>query len=126
ATRTIVCSARAVFNDEGEPLRLVGVAQDISEHVAHEEELRRVAVQQVAVANLGQIALSGASTEFLFDQVTALLRNLLGVDFCHILQKRSSGEMVVVAGAQPSTRAIVSGLTVTIASADERPWGILG
>jgi PAS domain S-box-containing protein len=126
STRTIVSRVHVVFNDAHEPLRLVGVVQDITERVAHEEELRRVAIQQAAVANLGRLALSGASLDFLFAQVATLLCNILGVDFCHILQKQSGGELALVAGAQPSPRAIVSGLTVTIASAEDRPWGILG
>jgi PAS domain S-box-containing protein len=125
STRTIVSRVHVVFDDEREPLRLVGVVQDITERVAHDEELRRLAVQQAAVANLGQLALSGGSLDFLFTQVTALLRNILSVDFCHILQKRSSGELVLAGGSQPSSHAI-SGLTVRIASAEERPWGILG
>jgi len=98
----------------------------ISERLTREEELHRIAVQQAAVANLGRIALSGASLDFLFNQVTAILSNVLAVDFCHILQKRATGELALVAGTQLSSRPIVSGLTVTIASADDQPWGILG
>ncbi|HYU27324.1 MAG TPA: ATP-binding protein, partial [Thermoanaerobaculia bacterium] len=125
STRTVVSRIHVVFNDAHAPQRLVGVVQDITERVAHEEELRRVAVQQAAVANLGQLALSGASLDFLFTQITTLLRNILGVDICHILQKRSGGELALVAGSQPSPHTIVSGLTVMIASVDERPWGTL-
>jgi PAS domain S-box-containing protein len=101
-------------------------AQVADGRLAREEELHRIAVQQAAVANLGRIALSGASLDFLFNQVTAILANVLGVDFCHILQKRATGELALVAGTQLSSRPIGSGLTVTIASVDERPWGILG
>ena len=126
SVRTIVFHARVVRHDDGDPLRLIGVVQDVTERVAHEEELHRIAVLQAAVANLGQIALSGASLDFLLNQVTALLPNLLDVDLCHILQKRAGGELRLMSGSSPSARPMVATLTVTIESSDDRPWGILG
>src|SRR5437763_1628868 len=51
--RTVMARMRAVLDERGEPLRIIGVVQDVSERVAHEDELRRVAVQQAAVANSG-------------------------------------------------------------------------
>ena len=109
--RTIVAWARVVVDDAGVPLRAIGVVQDVSKRVAYEEELRRVAAQQAAIANFGQLALSGASLEFLFNQVTTLLRSIAGVE-AEIIEDSEAGRMD---GA----------FAVPIASSDERPWGIL-
>ncbi|HWS73263.1 MAG TPA: ATP-binding protein, partial [Thermoanaerobaculia bacterium] len=80
---------------------------------AHEEELRRVAVQQAAVANFGQLALTGASPEFLFEQAAALVTTLLDVEVCRV---------VVAGAAVPGP----GDLAIEIASPDdEEPWGFL-
>jgi PAS domain S-box-containing protein len=84
--RTLQAVGRTAFDPEGRPLRASGTVQDITARVAGDEELHRVAVQQAAVANLSQIALSGASLESLFTQVSALICNVLGLVFWEVLQ----------------------------------------
>ncbi|MCU1347740.1 MAG: sensor hybrid histidine kinase, partial [Acidobacteria bacterium] len=103
---------RFVFDLDGKPTKLVGVVQDITERVTHEDELRRVAVQQAAVANLGQLALSGASLDFLFHQVSAVVTNLLDVTDCEIVPKSS---------ATPAA----GGIIVEIPSSSDEAWGVL-
>ena len=78
----------------------------------HAANLRRVAVQQAAVANFGQLALTGASLEFLFEQVSALVTNLLDVEACRIV----ASDTVV---ARPDD------LAIGIASPDGERWGFL-
>jgi two-component system, cell cycle sensor histidine kinase and response regulator CckA len=84
-TRTIQSRGRFVVDEHGTPVKLVGVVQDITDRVQHEEELRRIAVQQAAVANLGQLALSALNGDFLVRQVTALTGSILDVDSCDVV-----------------------------------------
>jgi PAS domain S-box-containing protein len=111
--RTFLARTRVIADDNGRPLRMIGVVQDVSERVAYEEELRRVAVQQAAVANFGQLALSGASLGFLFAQVTALLRKIL------------EAETEIVAAGEPPALGGAAVVAIPISSPDEQPWGSL-
>jgi PAS domain S-box-containing protein len=82
----------------GEIATIIVLVEDISEQKHAEEELRRRAVLQSAVANLGQLALSGASVDFLLMQSAISLRNVLDVDLSEVLQRKAS-DFVLVAGA---------------------------
>jgi PAS domain S-box-containing protein len=95
--RTLSLSCRTVRDEQGEPLKLLGVVQDVTDMKSAEDELRRHAMLQSAVANLGQLALSGASVHFLLEQAAVSLRTVLAVDLSEILQKDESG-FVLVAG----------------------------
>lgn len=90
-----------VLDSGGELDSLVGIVQDITaQKAAHEKllkELRRRTLQQSAIANLGQIGLSGASIAFLLDQAIAAVRSVLAFDAAGVLQ--SAGEdLVLTAG----------------------------
>ena len=75
----------------------IGVLQDVTEVKLIEEELRRRTAQQTAVANLGQVALSGAPVPAVLDQAMFLLRTLLHADLAEVF--RCEGEdLVLVAG----------------------------
>jgi PAS domain S-box-containing protein len=54
------------------------------------------ALQQEAVAHLGQQALRGASLDALLDEAVALVRTILRVDFCSVLQLSPDGSELVV------------------------------
>jgi PAS domain S-box-containing protein len=54
------------------------------------------ALQQEAVAHLGQQALRGASLDALLDEAVALVRTILRVDFCSVLRLSPDGSELVV------------------------------
>ncbi len=54
------------------------------------------ALQQEAVAHLGQQALRGASLPALLDEATTLVRTILRVDYCTVLQLAPDGQELVV------------------------------
>ena len=84
-------------NASGELAYVIVLAEDITGRVAREEQLRRNALQQAAVANMGQTALSGMSVEFLLSQTATFVATVLDVEFCEIL--RQTGEhLILVAG----------------------------
>ena len=93
--RTMVTRVRPLFDDQGNPSKVIGVVQDVTEEKQKAEELRRRTTQQSAVANLGQIALTGASTEFLLEQAVAAVSAVLDVDLTSIF--RNDGDFHVIA-----------------------------
>lgn len=95
--RTLHRRGRTVRDARGRAIKVVGTVQDITERVHREQELNRTAVQQSAVAQLGQAALSGMSTEALLNQTATLMSAVLDVEFCEVLQRRN-GSLVLIAG----------------------------
>lgn len=81
---------RFVADERGTVLKTIGVVQDITARKEAEEELRRRAVQQASVANLGQLALQGASMETLFEEAARSVCFVLGAELSEILQKNES------------------------------------
>lgn len=94
--RMMQSGVRYVFDDAGVPTKILGVVQDVTEEKQKEEELSRRANQQSAVANLGQIALTGASIDFLLEQAASAVQVVLGTDFSEILRK--DDDFLLVAG----------------------------
>lgn len=95
--RTLHRRGRTVRDGNGRPIKVFGTVQDITDRVHREQELHRTAVQQSAVAHLGQAALSGMSSEFLLNQTASLVSAVLDVEFCEVLQRRN-GSLILVAG----------------------------
>jgi PAS domain S-box-containing protein len=95
--RTLHRRGRTVRDGSGRAVKVFGTVQDITDRVHREQELHRTAVQQSAVAHLGQAALSGMSPEFLLNQTATLVSVVLEVEFCEVLQRRN-GSLILVAG----------------------------
>jgi PAS domain S-box-containing protein len=126
---------------DGNPTHGTGVVQDVTATRAAERELRRHAMQQATVANLGQLALSGASLHFLMEQAVAAVGEVMKFELRGVL--RGEGDTFVVVeghgcGATGATvnlgpkaepdfteQGFVSGITVPIHSADGTTWGVL-
>ncbi|MGH9040346.1 MAG: putative bifunctional diguanylate cyclase/phosphodiesterase [Acidimicrobiia bacterium] len=77
---------RTVSDDDGNPVRLQGTAQDITAGKEAESQLRASALQQAAVAQLGQRALGGLATEALLQEAADLVSLVLGVDRAGVLE----------------------------------------
>ncbi|HEX2122909.1 MAG TPA: PAS domain-containing protein, partial [Thermoanaerobaculia bacterium] len=93
--RTLHTQVGYVHDDEGNLLKITGVVQDVTDARATQHELVRRAVQQAAVANLGQTALGGASMEEVARLASTLVTQVLDVDLCAILEATANGFLVV-------------------------------
>ncbi|MDV2503852.1 MAG: PAS domain S-box protein [bacterium] len=85
-------TASLVRNEEGEAIAAMGVIIDITERKQAGEALERFARQQVALADLGRLALEGGELQGLMDEATRLAAEALGVEMCKILELEESGE----------------------------------
>lgn len=75
------------------------ILRDITARKRIEEKLRARERQQAAVADLGQRALSCTDLQELLDAATAAIADVLGVEYCKVLEARSrSGNLVLRAG----------------------------
>ncbi|HEX6158767.1 MAG TPA: PAS domain S-box protein, partial [Thermoanaerobaculia bacterium] len=81
---------RFILDERGNALKTIGVVQDITTAKHAQEELRRRAVQQASVANLGQLALQGATMETLFAAAGESVCEVLGVELSEVLQKHET------------------------------------
>ena len=85
--RIVDARGRFVLDEKGKLLRLIGMVQDVTDHIDRAEELRRVATQQSAVANLSQLALSGASLDAVFQQAVSIVASILDVELVELLER---------------------------------------
>jgi len=76
---------------EEEPFAVAVSFSDITRHKATEEELRRRASQQSALADLGRQALEGTEIEVLMDEAVRHVATVLGVELCKIVDAGPSG-----------------------------------
>src|SRR6266545_1059409 len=76
---------------EEEPFAVVVSFSDITRHKSSEEELRRRASQQSALADLGRHALEGTEIEVLMDEAVRSVAAVLGVELCKLVDAGPSG-----------------------------------
>jgi PAS domain S-box-containing protein len=84
-----------VRGEDGRPAKIVGVAQDVTETRRQENELQRLNIQQVVLANLGQAALSGEPIESLIAQVADIVAHLVDVDVSTVLRQEGTTFRIV-------------------------------
>lgn len=70
-----------------------------SDFTAIRSEISRRERQHAALAQIGQIALSTASLQFMFAQAAEMVRTILEVDFCDIQKRSDDGRLLIVGGA---------------------------
>jgi PAS domain S-box-containing protein len=128
-----------------EPFAVAVSFADITRHKATEEELRRRASQQAALADLGRHALEGTEIEVLMDEAVRQVAAVLDIELCKIVDAGPAGLRLRAglgwtqdhSGEQTGElrptrltrgggrrRERLSGLAVPILGRD-RPWGVL-
>ncbi len=86
-------SGSILYDDDHEVVGYVGLAQDITERLAAENELRRRAMQHTAVAELGQLALSSPSLQQVMDEAVRHVAETLDVSHnsvCELLPEKNA------------------------------------
>ena len=71
---------------EADPYGVVASFSDMTEQLRNHEELRQRAQQQEAIAALGQYALTHRDPHDVMDRATALLAEVLGVEYTKVLE----------------------------------------
>ena len=90
-------SAKGPWRDgEGNVIGLIGISRDITDRIRAEEDLRRRARQQAALAELGVLALSDIPLQSLIERAVSAARELLGGDCAELRDLGSAGERAPV------------------------------
>ncbi len=96
--RIVHSRGRAAFDEAAKPLRMFGVAQDLTERKRAEEALQSRSRQQQAVAKLSQQALERSDLATLLDDAVAVVSQVVGVEFCNVFELLPDGTLLLRAG----------------------------
>ncbi|MDQ3399069.1 MAG: PAS domain S-box protein, partial [Deinococcota bacterium] len=94
AYRWILDRGAPRFLTDGSFAGYIGSCIDITERKRVKAELHARARQQAAVAELGQVALDGATLDALFERAVTLTAQTLEVAYCKVLELLPGGEKV--------------------------------
>jgi PAS domain S-box-containing protein len=108
------------IDDSGAPIRngdqglqgVVLVFRDISQRRLAEQSIRARLQQQATVAELGQKALAGAEPASLMDEATRAVCQVLGVEFCKVLELLPEGKELLVRSGYGWPEGVVGGARV--------------
>lgn len=126
--RTIHARGEVVLDKSGEPSRLIGTCQDITEQEETEAKLTQNAQQLAALNSMGQTVVASLNLEVVFDRVLASLLPLLRAEGVFILLKE--GEELVFAATnevgeenlQGQRVAATEGVAGKVLSAGKSVW----
>ncbi|RKD88630.1 PAS domain S-box-containing protein [Halopiger aswanensis] len=106
--------------DEGEIYAILAMSQDITEHKQHERKLTKRARQQQAIADLGQLALETADLDELMSDAARQVTNVLGIDYCKILDLREEREELLLRQGIGWHKGLVGEATVSAVEANSQ------
>ncbi|MFZ2493568.1 MAG: PAS domain S-box protein, partial [Thermoanaerobaculia bacterium] len=89
--RRLRSRARIEVDAGGRSRQIVGATHDITEAKEREKELETLVLQHAAAANLGQFALTGASTPTVFAQAVIFANYMLNADDCDLFEVTADG-----------------------------------
>jgi PAS domain S-box-containing protein len=85
-----------LLDERGSIVGTWGIARDVSEQVRDDETIRRKAEGQAEVADLGRLALKGASLEELFDTAVGAAWRVLSSDCAWLVERETSQSQLIV------------------------------
>src|SRR3990170_6210813 len=96
AVRWVEDLCMAERGTDGRITHYQGILLDITERKQLETELKARASQQLVVAGLGQRALAGTDLPMLMDEAVSLVAQILGVEYCKILELLPDGNALLL------------------------------
>jgi two-component sensor histidine kinase len=96
SVRWLEARGRVRHDARGAPLHMTGICQDVTAQKNTEAELALRARQQEALAQLGEIALSGGSLDDVFGEAVRTTAELAEADFAEILELAAEREVLAL------------------------------
>jgi PAS domain S-box-containing protein len=85
---TVHAQGEVDYGDAGNPVRMAGTVQDITERKKAERALESLVTREICIAQLGQRALANEGLEQLFHYATAFVAQVLDIELCKVLELR--------------------------------------
>ncbi len=102
-----------------------GILLDVTEHKRVETELKARASQQLVVASLGQRALVGTDLPTLMDETVSLVAQILGVEYCKILELIPEGNALLLRAGVGWKEGYVGHATVSAGTESQAGYTLL-
>lgn len=115
----------AVITKDGNPARMVGLCQDVTDRMLLERELRGRAKQQEAVAQLGERALVEQTLQHLLDDVVSTVAVTLSIPLVEVLELMP-GDVDLLLRAGTGWKAGLLGKILTSIEPKSYPGLVLG
>ncbi|MBI1824852.1 MAG: response regulator [Planctomycetes bacterium] len=112
-------------NQIGDNHMFTGIVRDITERKASEAQLIALERQQSALAELGQVALSGADTSELMDKAVSITAQILQTDFSKVLELLPNGEALLLRAGRGWKEGLVGVATVGAGSDSQAGYTLL-
>jgi diguanylate cyclase (GGDEF)-like protein/PAS domain S-box-containing protein len=96
ALRWIAAKGQVIHDRDGSPVRMAGVAWDVTARKAAETELATRVRQQAVVADLGQRAVTGSDLGALFDDAVEVVSETLGLEYAKVLELLPDGQELLL------------------------------
>ena len=112
------------LTQDGQTLFTV-ILRDITERKAIEAELKTLARQRAAIADLGQRALGGIDPFGLMDEAVVLVAKILEVEHCKVLQLLPDGEALLLRAGVGWQEGLVGKATVSMGTDSQAGYTLL-
>lgn len=102
-----------IRNDAGTLVGFANVTRDRTEHRRAEEELRRRAIQQAAVAELGVFAVANRGLQPILERAVEIVTKTLGTDLSKVLELQPDGHTLLLRAGVGWREGLVGQATVS-------------
>ena len=109
----ILDRGEALWDEQGNVVRMIGSHTDITERKQAEELLKTRTQQQAVVIALGQRALAGTNLLALMDEATQLVAQSLDVEYCKVLELMGDGNALLLRSGVGWQQGLVGQATVS-------------
>jgi phosphoserine phosphatase RsbU/P len=109
----VLVSATAIVDADGNYLMSRSTVYDISGRKQAEKEIRLLAIQQAAVADLGQRALRSDPFGKVLDEAVVRAAQILGIDYARVLELQADGKTLLLRAGVGWKEGVVGHATVS-------------
>lgn len=124
--RTVHAQGEVHCDDAGNPVRMAGTVQDITDRKEAERALESLVTREICIAQLGQRALANEGLERLFHYATAFVAQVLDVELCQVLELLPDGKNLLLKAGVGWKVGLVGTAIVPASGDSQAGYALLG